>query len=332
MNKSSVSIILCFYNAEKKLSETIKYLMKLNIDGIEGIELIFVDNNSNDSSCELIKKMLQGFSKFPYKIILEPKPGLSNARLIGIANAKYDYLLFCDDDNWLEEDYILRGLKILNNNSTIAALGGYGVAVSDIHLPYWFNEYEKFYAVGPQMPQNGKVYGVRNVVYGAGVFIRKSAFEYIQNKGFSFYNLGRTGKKLSSGEDSEMCLAFQIAGFSIWYDDSLKFKHYIEPNRLSKKYIKKLQKGMNESSYISRFYRHYLFGYQPNITKYFWVKEFLYSLKDGMFAIITAKWKRAIRSFRLCNYLLNEQKRYNDNVLKIYNICKMLDSSNQLKN
>ena len=119
------------------------------------------------------------------------------------------------------------------------------------------------------MPQNGKVYGVRNVVYGAGVFIRKSAFEYIQNKGFSFYNLGRTGKKLSSGEDSEMCLAFQIAGFSIWYDDSLKFKHYIEPNRLSKKYIKKLQKGMNESSYISRFYRHYLFGYQPNITKYF---------------------------------------------------------------
>ena len=48
-----VSIILCFYNAEKKLSETIKYLMKLNIDGIEGIELIFVDNNSNMSMTEL---------------------------------------------------------------------------------------------------------------------------------------------------------------------------------------------------------------------------------------------------------------------------------------
>ncbi len=325
MNCKCVSIILCFYNAENKLSETIKYLMKLNIDGIEGIELIFVDNNSNDSSCELIKKMFQGFSKFPYKIIFEPKPGLSNARLAGITNSKYDILLFCDDDNWLSEDYLLRGLNILQNDFKIAILGGKGIAKSSIELPVWFNDNQTYYAVGEQI--NGTDKESCLVLYGAGMFMRKQAFIDITSHGFKFFMLGRTGTKLSSGEDSELSIAFKIAGYKIWYDKTLEFVHYIEPHRLTLTYLKKIKKGVR-SSFLNRFYLDFYNGYVPRITHWFWLKEFVYSFKDGCLNLFKQKREAVERSFNLCWYLLRERKKYNRNAQKIINVCKALGEIN----
>ena len=321
MQKSD-SILVCFYNAEHKLPKTIEHIKKLDISNITECELILVNNNSNDDSCTIIQNEMKGFNLFPWKIVDEPNPGLSNARLRGITESQHEYLLFCDDDNWLASDYIQNAISILTSNSNIAVLGGYGEAVSDIEFPEWFNKNKNFYAVGEQFPYNGKVFGVRNVVYGAGMIVRREAWEYIILKGFTFYTLGRTGKSLSSGEDSEMCLAFQIAGFDIWYDDSLRFKHYIEPKRLTENYFKKLQKGMSSSGYVTQFYRRYLFGYKPQVTKYFWLKEFLYSVKDLVKGVFVNPTKSGIkRNMDFSLYLLRERGRYNENVKKVLGIC-----------
>ena len=321
----SISIIICFYNAGIKLIPTLQHIKNLDISSITGCELILVNNNSNDNSCAIIKKEMNGFSLFPWKIVDEPKPGLSNARLKGISESKYDYLLFCDDDNWLASDYIQHAMQILNANTNIAVLGGYGDAVSDIPFPNWFEQNKNFYAVGEQFPTNGKVFGVRNMVYGAGMIVRRQAWEYIISKGFTFFTLGRTGKSLSSGEDSEMCLAFQIAGYDIWYDNSLQFKHYIEPSRLTNVHFKKLRKGMSSSGYVTQFYRRYLFGYKPKVTKRFWFKEFLYSVKDLVLGIFVKPTKSGIkRNIDFSLYLLRERGGYNENVRKVVGICENL--------
>ena len=226
--KASISIIVCFYNAGDKLYKTCDSIKGLLFDDLENVEVIFVNNNSNDNSVEIINNLFESFSLFPWKIVNEPKPGLSYARLKGIESSHYEYLLFCDDDNWLSKDYLQIGSKILQNDSMIAVLGGKGAAVSEIELPVWFEQNKNFFAVGKQFTESGQVKGYRNVVYGAGMFVRKSAFQFLISKGFQFYNLGRTGKKLTSGEDSEMCLAFQIAGYKIWYEEELTFQHHIE--------------------------------------------------------------------------------------------------------
>lgn len=322
---SSISIIICFYNAGNKLIPTLQHIKDLDISNITECELILVNNNSNDDSCTIIQNEMKGFNLFPWKIVDEPKPGLSNARLKGISESKFEYLLFCDDDNWLAKDYIQNAISILTSNSNIAVLGGYGEAVSDIEFPEWFNKNKNFYAVGEQFPHNGKVFGIRNVVYGAGMIVRRYAWEYISSKGFTFFTLGRTGKSLSSGEDSEMCLAFQIAGFDIWYDNSLRFTHYIEPKRLTESYFKKLQKGMSSSGYVTQFYRKYLFGYKPHVTKYFWLKEFLYSVKDLLKGLFVKPTKLGIkRNLDFTMYLLRERGKYNKNVKKVLQICENL--------
>lgn len=321
------SIIICFYNASHKLIPTLRHIKNLDVSSITDCELILVNNNSHDDSCAIIQNEMNEFTLFPWKLVDEPKPGLSNARQKGIAESQFEYLLFCDDDNWLASDYMQTALPILESHKNIAVLGGYGEAISDIPIPHWFEQHKNFYAVGEQFPTNGKVYGVRNMVYGAGMIVRRSAWNYLISKGFTFFALGRTGKSLSSGEDSEMCLAFQIAGYDIWYNNTLRFKHYIEPQRLTDEYFKKLRKGMSSSGYVIQFYRRYLFGYKPKITKYFWIKELAYVCKDILKGLFVNSSREAFnRNLRFSKYLLQERGNYSKNVRNVLAICEELSS------
>ena len=93
-------------------------------------------------------------------------------------------------------------------------------------------------------------------------------------------------------------------------------------------YLKQLQNGMSSSGYVTRFYRNYLFGYKPHVTKYFWLKEFLYSLKDlvqGIFVKPTIVGMKRNLDFTL--YLVRERSRYNENVKKVLGICENLEES-----
>lgn len=324
-----VSIIICFYNAGEKLIPTLEHIKKLNISGFSGVELVLVDNNSNDNSCQIIQEQLSNFSGFAWKVVHESKPGLSNARMCGIKNATYSILLFCDDDNWLSSEYLQIGVRIMKNNTTIAVLGGKGEATSTFPLPHWFSENEAYYAVGTQNEKSGRIIKSQASVYGAGMFVRKAAFLDITQKGFHFFNLGRTKGKLTSGEDSEMCLAFHIAGYEIWYESSLDFIHYIEPKRLQIQHFKKLQMGISESRFITRFYLDYIHGYIPNIDSYFWQKEFVYSLLDLCKSFFNHSTSFEIkRNVNFLVYLLQQRSTYTKNVERIIGICKRLDKNN----
>ena len=166
--------------------------------------------------------------------------------------------------------------------------------------------------------------GARNVVYGAGMFMVKSYFEKISSAGFKPISSDRKGNQLSSGGDSELCLAFQLAGYQIWYDDQLQFKHFIEERRLTLDYLKRLKKGMSESRFVTRFYLDYLDGSRPTVNRLFWVKEFLYVSKDGMKEICTLKTEDINRKIKFMKFLLKERHKYSQNVAKILNTCFQL--------
>lgn len=326
--QKSVSILVCFYNAEHKLPKTIEHIQNLDISGIEGIEVLFIDNKSTDNSQVLIHNKFEGFTKFPYAIHYEPIPGVANARKLGLQKAAYDIILFCDDDNWFFPDYIKLGLDIMTNDIEIGILGGQGILTADVEIPEWVKEKQIHLACGPQAEQTGLVRGKRNIMYGAGMFMRKDLYFELVAKGFKIMNLSRTGKKLTTGEDDELCFAMHIAGYKVWYDERLQFYHFATADRLSKDYFTRLQKGGYQSSYITRFYLRYLNGYKPQVTKYFWLKEFLYSVKDLAKGLFVNPTKLGIkRNFDFSMYLLRERGRYNENVRKVLKICENLDNS-----
>ena len=78
---------------------------------------------------------------------------------MGIENSSFDYMLFCDDDNWLAPNYIQLAHDFMEQNPNIGVLGGNGEAISDMEIPSWFEEIQEGYAVGPQAENTQDVTG-----------------------------------------------------------------------------------------------------------------------------------------------------------------------------
>ena len=88
-----LSIIIPIHNSEKYLPSLIKKLKKINNDELE---ILFIDDKSNDSSVNLLKKIkLKNFKTF----FLKKNKGVSYCRNLGIKKCKGKYILFHDSDD-----------------------------------------------------------------------------------------------------------------------------------------------------------------------------------------------------------------------------------------
>lgn len=88
------------------------------------------------------------------RVVKEAKLGLSYARARGFREARYEYIILCDDDNWLDENYVSRVYQLLSGKPNIGAAGGYGSLLYEVEPPTPDLSY--IFAAGPQAPQPGK--------------------------------------------------------------------------------------------------------------------------------------------------------------------------------
>ncbi|MCH9661237.1 MAG: glycosyltransferase family 2 protein [Bacteroidetes bacterium] len=243
MSTKGVSIIICCYNSEPRIEATLSHLLKQERNSSFPWEIILVDNKCTDGTVSLAAQLYNA-SKVDasFKVIEETTPGLSYARIKGLREAQYDYVLYCDDDNWLAPNYLDTAYAIMNEHPEIGVLGGRGAAVTDGELPYWFTTYQGSFACGVQATESGDISG-RGYVWGAGFMIQKAVLLKCLDLGFEFFCSDRMGKKLMSGGDSEVCKWYLLAKTKLWYDDRLIFQHYMPQNRLTKEHLEKLFEG-----------------------------------------------------------------------------------------
>lgn len=233
MKPQGVSIVICCYNGESRLSATVGCIARQRVPSYIPWELVIIDNGSTDESAAVARSEWQKHRVDTYlRIVKEPVLGLTYARARGFAEARYEYIILCDDDNWLEEDYVRNAYHILSEKPNIGALGGFGKLLYEIEPPAGDLLY--IFPAGAQAPQSGKV--IDNKVYGAGCVVRNSAYQKLLSHGFKSLLIDRRGTELSSGGDYELCFALAIIGYDIWYDESLRFTHYITRERLSWEY------------------------------------------------------------------------------------------------
>jgi glycosyltransferase involved in cell wall biosynthesis len=269
-----VSVVVCCYNSASRLPETLKHLALQHIDNSIKWEVIIVDNACKDSSVEVAK---HEWLKYPdceasFKIVSQPKPGLSYARETGISESKYDLLLFCDDDNWLAPDFIRRGFEIFSKNDKIGILGTFGIPSFEVTPPIWFLQLNINQATGKQSEKSGNITEKEGVVYGAGMFMHKSVFTEMSKTGFKSLLTDRKGDSLSSGGDGEYCYFARLLGFEIHYTDELKFHHFIPKERIAWKYNIRIY---NSYGYSYAFLIIYIFLYETKSNNWFTWKSYL---------------------------------------------------------
>lgn len=251
-----ISVIICCYNSSKRIADTLQHLSLQKVSDDIFWEIILVDNDSADATVEAAKEFWgRNGSAAPLKIVNERMAGLSYARKSGIEAAKYEYIIFCDDDNWLCDTYVETAYQIMSKDNFIGAAGGMSDAVTTIDLPSWWNEYKHGYAVGTQAPVTGDCTN-DNFLWGAGLIVRKSVMSIIFDDRFPSLFTDRKGNELSSGGDSEICARIILMGYRLWYDERLSLQHFITAERLTEAYRETLFTGHELTrSTMAKYYK-----------------------------------------------------------------------------
>jgi len=256
-------------------------------------EIIIVNNNSNDNTKHAALTEWVKYQRLDvrFQVVDESKPGLRFAREKGIEVSLFDYIIFCDDDNWLLKNYVNDSFHAIHSDPQLGIIGGVGIAKTEIDPPEWFQQFSGYYAIGPQNvveepTPSGDIY-----VYGAGAVVRKSIFGEIKAKSIEFIAVGRTAHKLSSGEDVELCYLAQLLAYKIGYNENLKFYHFIEKNRLNLTYIRNLA---FQFGYCNTLHRPYYWLFNRSIADYkkTWVWVLLVSLHIYLVTLIRKNFKK----------------------------------------
>ena len=271
-----VSIIICCFNSAKRLPETLRHIAKQRVEDEIPWEVIVVNNNSSDNTADVASdEWAKYLLNIPFKVVYQPIPGLSFAREKGIESANFEYLLFCDDDNWLCETYVADAYTILSNHPDVALVGGNGEYVCEGEQPKWFDEFSGPYATGKQLATTG--YAAWNITfYGAGAIVSKTDYINLEKEGFKFFLSGREGKKLLTGEDRELGYAFILNNKKLYYSEKLKFKHFIPKERHTYRYYSNMMYNCIPASII--LYCYYLCVLNKTTQRPVFKKSYLWGL------------------------------------------------------
>jgi len=244
------SIIICTYNPDERL-------LKRCLNAVRGLssnsptfEIILVDNNSANPIDDLsyVKDFL-GSCSIAF-LIKESRQGLNHARLAGVRVSKGRFIVFFDDDNEPDPNYLVKLGYLHLMYPSIAAWGPGLVSVDfidgmvseelEIYAREAFQERSEVELVYAQEPSWQSCYP-----YGTGLCLNRQVVEgYAELAKSGRFNIAdRTGNQLTSGGDVQMVLYCISLGLGAGVDPELKLTHIIPGKRTSLDYLKRLTFG-----------------------------------------------------------------------------------------
>lgn len=272
--QNGISIIICCYNSGWIISRCLDALKNQKVRDNLRWEIVVVNNASTDDTRKCALDAMKGCD-IDFRVVDEATPGLLSARKRGIAEVKYKYTIYCDDDNLLCPEYIQGMYELLSTHEDIAAVGGMGVAEFMITPPELIlKKYLSCYAIGTQKNHV-------DFLFGAGLATRTQLVRDIYDTQ-NLYLTGRCGKRLLAGDDSELVMSMIIRGWKIVSTDELTFVHVLHEKRLNMPYLKTMFEGFALSAPILSTYRSVIKGRKSVLTFAAYVKQYIVLLKEGI--------------------------------------------------
>ena len=131
------SIIIPVYNVENYIKRCLDSVFN---QSFKDYEVIVVNDGTKDNSMKIV-------NKYDVKIINQKNNGLSSARNTGVNNAKGDYLLFLDSDDYIEKDLLKEINKSLDNNPDLVRFQVRKVSDNNIITEYNENPFNNLNGV-----------------------------------------------------------------------------------------------------------------------------------------------------------------------------------------
>lgn len=139
----SVSVIICAHNPKPDYLQRALEALKAQTLPRSEWELLLIDNASKEPLASA-----WDLSWHPRgRHVREDQLGLTAARLCGIKDSTGELLVFVDDDNVLNPDYLSNALEISLSKTCVGAFGGNVVGEFEAAPPSWVNIMFSVFAV-----------------------------------------------------------------------------------------------------------------------------------------------------------------------------------------
>lgn len=252
--------MICCHNSQHLITPTLNHLADQIMEAEIPWEVIVVDNGSSDQTADVVRAVWPERAPARLRVVNEANLGLAFARERGFQASQFEIVSFLDDDNWVANDWVDSVYEIMSSSPDVGACGGVSQAVPESEPPAWFRQVQSKYAVGPQGDYVGDITWRRGHLWGAGLTVRKSAWEGLVARGFQHLTVGQQDRTLCTGEDTELCFALRLAGWRLRFEPRLRLSHYIPAPRLRWQYLRRRMRGLGVGSVGLDPYRHALAG------------------------------------------------------------------------
>ncbi len=247
-----LSVVILNYNVRYFLEQCIRSVQKAleNWDS----EIIVIDNDSNDDSCQMVKTL------FPNIILIENKEnvGFSKANNQAVAVAKGEYVCILNPDTAVSEDTFRQAIEYSERIENIGALGVYlmdgtgnflleskrNLPTPKVSLMKLSGFSKKYYAHQISETQQGEV----EVLVGAFMILKKSIYNEVGGFDEDYFMYG---------EDIDFSYKITKAGYQNHYMGSTTVLHY------------KGESTKKDDVYFERFYGAMQIFYRKHFNKNF---------------------------------------------------------------
>ncbi|MEJ8572828.1 glycosyltransferase [Microbaculum marinum] len=251
MSNVPISVITCTHNPRPDyIGRTLAGLNAQTLPTGQW-ELVVVDNCSDPP---LRDRLALGWHQAA-RTVREETLGLTPARLRGIREARGELLIFVDDDNVLDPDFLEQAVRTANERPWLGAWSGQCRPEFEVDPPDWTRRYwgnlvirEFDHDVWSNLPRLPAT-----MPCGAGLCVRRdAALEYMRlhDTGRRPIQMDRTGTSLVSGGDNDLAACACDIGLGQGLIASLKLTHLIAKGRLTEAYLERLSEGIYLSGVV----------------------------------------------------------------------------------
>lgn len=232
-----ISVIVCTYNRAISLTRCLAHLSAQVVPSGVTWEVIVVDNNSTDSTRQVVLKAAE--NGFSVCYVREEKQGLCYARNRGIEESQGRIIAYIDDDILVEPNWLRSMLLSFEETGCDAAGGRIYLETGGCPLPGWLGPilfgYLGYIDYGEERID---LDGRRCHPHGGNMAFRREVFERI---GLFDVNVGRVGNKLFKGSETELFWRLSNTDARIIYEPHAKVHHIIKTEELTKRHFRILQ-------------------------------------------------------------------------------------------
>ena len=232
-----LSLVIATYNRAEQLMVTLGSVA-MQSAATDTWECIVVDNNSKDNTRERIEAFTSEHSSLNIRYIFEEKQGLSYARNAGIKASRGDIIAFIDDDERIVEDFVTAYIDFFDQHPDAMAAGGEIITEYPTGRPRWMSRYTERPIANPMsFGDRVKIFPAGRIPGGGNMAMRRRHFDSI---GMFNTSLGRTGKRLLGGEESDLFDRIAKHGYRVYYAPRAVMYHIIPEEKLSRDYFVRL--------------------------------------------------------------------------------------------